>query len=537
MKIFGKSLHSLTGKLLVLIGSLFIISGSIAWYVFTFYTKEKLMDEAIKYAGSFVELTKKSTHYGMQNNQRETIQETIKAIGIAEGIRKVRIFNPEGKIAYSSKVDDIGSFVDKSDPTCQSCHVSPIRHPLGIEPQRLTVFKKAPWIITEGQGERLLKFVTPIYNEPSCYTAKCHVHSKNVKVLGLMEMDFSLSLIDKAIWKQTTFITVFGAIFAFVLSLSLCLILYKLVSKPVTLLADGMKEVASGELDYRVEINTKDEMGMLAQTYTRMTKELKAAREKLEGWTRALEEEVAKKTEEIRKSHEQMIHTEKLASLGRMAAGVAHEINSPLTGIVTFAHLMLKRIPPENKLDREDLEVIIEQAERCSKIIKGLLGFSRATPSEKRLLNINEVINRSIRMVSSKADFHNIKFEINMDDTLPPVAGDLSQLQQVFLNILINASDAMNNRGAIHVATRRVFENETAFVEVEFTDTGPGIPEEHLEKLFEPFFTTKPVGKGTGLGLAVSHGIIQEHGGTITAKSERGKGASFFIRLPIAEVN
>ena len=229
-----------------------------------------------------------------------------------------------------------------------------------------------------------------------------------------------------------------------------------------------------------------------------------------------------------------MVHSEKLASLGRMAAGVAHEINSPLTGIVTFGHLLQKKFS-EGSEERQDIDVIIEQANRCSNIIKGLLGFARATSVEKGLVNLNDVINSSLNMVSHKADFFNIKIVLNLDETMHHIMANASQIQQVFLNMLINAADAMEGKGIFTITTQKVIDNGKPFAEVIFTDTGQGISEESLPKLFEPFFTTKPVGKGTGLGLAVSHGIIQDHGGKILVRSKLGEGASFFVRLPIYE--
>jgi two-component system NtrC family sensor kinase len=265
-----------------------------------------------------------------------------------------------------------------------------------------------------------------------------------------------------------------------------------------------------------------------------MAEELKQYREKMENWTKDLEEEVKKKTEEIYKAQEQLINTEKLASLGRMAAGVAHEINSPLTGIVTFAHLMLKRTPSENKQDIEDLNIIIDQAERCSKIIKGLLGFSRKTASEKSRINLNTLVENTLAMLRNQAKFYNITFNVNLTKSLPEVNVDPNQVQQVFLNLLINAADAMDKKGDITIASRMVEIDGDAFVEMEFTDSGHGIPEEIQGKIFEPFFTTKPTGKGTGLGLAVSYGIVKKHGGNILVKSAPGQGSSFFIRLPAA---
>lgn len=531
--IFEKALYSLTGKLLLAIGALMIAGSFIFWYLLIQHQQRELVGSAVKYGISFVEFVKKSTRYGMLTFQGILIQQTVEAISSAEGVIRIRIFNDKGKITHDSLKKEIGTSVDKNSTVCKWCHYNPESNKNRPEKIADNLLSKQKWTITKGQnGYRVLNIIEPIYNEPACYTSSCHVHPKGQRVLGIIESNLSLELMDKAIRKQGIAITAYVLGFMFVISVVLCIILWKLVSKPVAALMEGMEKVGSGDLDYSVKINSRDEMGVLAEAFNSMTIDLKAARQIMVDWTKTLEEEVKKKTEEIHRTQGQLIHAEKLASLGRMAAGVAHEINNPLTGIVTFAHLLLKRVPPESQ-EREDLGIIIEQADRCAKIIKGLLGFARATAVEKGLVDINDVLNRSIQMVSSKADFHNIKFNINLDNTITPVKADASQLQQVFLNMLVNAADAMDGRGTITVVTRKVIEDEKPFVEIEFTDTGPGISKENMGKIFEPFFSTKPVGKGTGLGLAVSHGIIHEHKGRIFVNSEPGRGASFFIRLPL----
>jgi len=302
------------------------------------------------------------------------------------------------------------------------------------------------------------------------------------------------------------------------------------------MLAKGMERVAGGDLDYTIKLNRKDEIGELAAVFNAMTHDLKKAKSELMDWGNTLEKKVQEKTEAIHRAQAQLIHSEKLASLGRMAAGVAHEINSPLTGIVTFGHLLQRKFPPGSQ-EREDIDVIIDQANRCSTIIRGLLGFARASAAEKALTNINDVLKSSVNIVQHKADFFNIKLVTDFDPALLRVKADSSQLQQVFLNMTMNAADAMEGKGTLTITTRNVIENNQDFAEVVFSDSGPGIPQENLEKLFEPFFTTKPVGKGTGLGLAVSHGIIKDHGGTITVKTKINKGSSFFIRLPAQREN
>lgn len=328
-------------------------------------------------------------------------------------------------------------------------------------------------------------------------------------------------------------ILLYGILFIVSLSVPLCLILYFLVTKPISQLVQGMDRLSKGDLSYRININTKDEIGLLAKSFNSMAEELQQYKEKMENWAKTLEEEIKKKKEEIIKSQEQLLNAEKLASLGRMAAGVAHELNSPLTGIITFAHLMKNRVTPEDKQDIEDLNVIIEQAERCSKIVRGLLGFARRAESEMVKTDINSLIENTVSMVKNQTKFHNIHFDMMLHKNLPTITVDSNQIQQVFLNLLLNAVDAMEEKGTIKIVTKTVEDSGKKYIEIEFTDTGPGIPDEMKDKIFEPFFTTKPTGKGTGLGLSVSYGIIKKHGGQIFVKSEYGHGASFFIRLPL----
>ncbi len=452
--------------------------------------------------------------------QGRLIQQTVEDVGVTEGIMNLRIFNSKGKISYSSDRSNIGTVLDKNSELCIRCHG--ISGPVKDTPN---------WTISKGKQYRTLNIVQPIYNEPSCYNASCHIHSKEQRVLGLVEADFSLELLDKSIMQQGIAITVYVVAFSFAISIALCVILWNFVSTPLALLSLGMKKVTAGDLDYKVAVIRKDEIGELANTFNIMNGELKKAKNELLEWGNTLEKKVQEKTEAIHRAQQQLVHSEKLASLGRMAAGVAHEINSPLTGIVTFGHLLQKKFPQGTE-EREDLDVIIDQANRCANIIKGLLGFARASAADKALTNINDVLHSSLNIVRNKADFFNLIIATDLDPALKRVRADAPQLQQVFLNMIVNAADACEGKGTITIRTSNVTGNKQDFVEIEFRDTGCGIRDEDIEKIFEPFFTTKPVGKGTGLGLAVSHGIIQEHGGKITISTKIGEGTSFFIWLP-----
>ncbi|MBI5056812.1 MAG: HAMP domain-containing protein [Nitrospirae bacterium] len=518
---------SIATKLVIAIGLLISIVSFIFWYAILKKQEVDIRSIAVKYGGSFVNFTKESIHHSLLTFQREETQRVLETLATPEGVRRVRIYNHQGTILFCSHKQSVGQIIDKNSVACKGCHVEPAKSPALLQTPQV-------WSVYKDKGATHLKIVGPIPNEPGCSTASCHAHPEGQKILGFVEADLSLAFLDEALFKQGLALTAYVVIFVIAVSVFLGIIIYKIVSKPVRDLVSGMEEVAGGNLNYSVSIKSADEMGVLAQTFNSMIKDLKAARDQSEKFTQTLEAEVAKKTEEIQKTHTNLMQTEKLASLGRMAAGVAHEINNPLTGVVTFAYLLKKRFPA-NSSESEDLNVIIEQAERCSKIIKNLLTFARATPSEKGKVSINDILSRTIFMVQNQEKFHHIKFNINLETFQFIIVGDPSQFQQIFLNMFINAADAMNGRGNIFVATRRMTENNKAYVEIEFTDEGSGIKEEDMPKLFEPFFTTKPVGKGTGLGLSVSHGIVKHLGGYIKVQSAVGKGTSFFVRLPLAE--
>jgi PAS domain S-box-containing protein len=240
--------------------------------------------------------------------------------------------------------------------------------------------------------------------------------------------------------------------------------------------------------------------------------------------------ETLKVHRELEAAQSQLVHSEKIASLGRMAAGVAHEINNPLAGVLIYAEL-LKRDLGEEAAYRENLDVIINQTMRCQQIVKRLLDFSRQSLGQQKLFDVNEVISRVVELISHQAFFHNIKVVRKLDPGLPQITGDPGQLQQVFTNLLLNAADAMTGAGAITITTGPAPQGDR--VVLKFADTGPGIPPEIKDKIFEPFFTTKPPGKGTGLGLSIVYGVIQRHGGTIEAESRPGGGTTFTITLPL----
>ncbi len=285
------------------------------------------------------------------------------------------------------------------------------------------------------------------------------------------------------------------------------------VLRPVHSVVGMAQRIIAGDLSARVGIRPAGEMGLLCQAVD------------------AMAEALAQREELLRQAAQQQIgRSEHLASVGRLAAGVAHEINNPLTGVLGFAEV-LRQSPNLDPQDREDLEVIIRETKRAREIVRGLLDYARESPSLPTRLDLNEVIRETIRLLGNREAFQHIVLVEDLAEPLPPINADKNRLQQVLLNLSLNACEAMPGGGTLLISTQAA----NGKVVIKITDTGCGIKREHLDRIFEPFFTTKPVGKGTGLGLSVSYGIIQQHGGTLDVESEEGKGSTFTITLPAAD--
>jgi two-component system NtrC family sensor kinase len=285
------------------------------------------------------------------------------------------------------------------------------------------------------------------------------------------------------------------------------------ISVPIKNLASASREVARGNLNARVDVASKDELGELSDTFNTMALALKERDERLKEFTR-----------------NKIMESERLALIGQLSANVAHELNNPLQGIVTYSHLLLEEVSDEDP-SKDSLQKIVVQANRCRDIIRGLLDFSRQRKPDKTLCDVNSVLRGCVSLLENQALFHNIQIINALDDNLPLAVIDPSQIERVFMNIIINAAQAMDGNGQLTLATR--FEAVERFIDVEFTNTGPEIAKENMDKIFDPFFTTKETGHGVGLGLAISFGIIKEHNGTISVESGAGKKTTFTVRLPV----
>jgi len=319
-------------------------------------------------------------------------------------------------------------------------------------------------------------------------------------------------------------ITVIGVIIVFWVAI----VLAQRISQPIHAMAEAAERVADGDYTQRVGFSSPDEIGHLVDRFNHMIQELAAATQELKDWAANLEAKVEERTAQIKAMQHQFIQTEKLAAIGKLAAGVAHEINNPLTGVLTNSSLMLEDLPPDDPR-HEDLKIIVDETMRCRRIVKGLLDFARQTQPHRQLVDLNQVIEDVISLVGKQASFRDIKAKFDLAADLPKVMVDQDQMRQVVLNIVLNAAEAMPKGGEIRFATR--VDPSNRMLQVTVADNGPGIPEEIKDKLFEPFFTTKKT--GTGLGLAIAYGIVERHGGTISIDSKVGEGTGITFRIPL----
>lgn len=313
--------------------------------------------------------------------------------------------------------------------------------------------------------------------------------------------------------KQTILIFVGITLSGIGISIIFALFISRNISEPIQKLVSASEQLANGDLNARVELVSNDEFGKLAHRFNQMAEALRQRDERLKEFTKR-----------------KIMESERLALIGQLAANVAHELNNPLQGIVTYSSLLLEKEVCD-EVSRQNIEKIVTQANRCREIIRGLLDFSRQKKPQKALTNINALIRNCVSLVEKQALFHNITIVQNLDESLPMIVVDPFQIERVLMNLIINAAEAMDGKGTLTLTTCMGLNDK--YIEIEVKDTGHGISPENMEKIFNPFFTTKEIGHGVGLGLAISYGIIKEHNGEITVESEVGKGARFTISLPL----
>jgi two-component system NtrC family sensor kinase len=611
-------------KLILAVGTITIgIIGAFAYLSIGAQT-EALLSQAGVHASKLSDAIKSSAHTSMLENKKEEIHAIINTVSHEPSILEIRILNKDGAVMFSSRESSTGKMVDKQAESCYACHAE--NQPL----QKLSMSERMRIYRTGTDSPRILAVINPIYNEPSCYEAKCHAHTREQTVLGVLDIKMDLKDVDQQIEGSKFRLIIFAVIAILALSFFIAYFVRKWIGKPVSELVKATNQVSLGNLNYIIDNPGKDELGILARSFNKMTKNLADA--KL-----------------------QLFQSDKMASLGRLAAGVAHEINNPLTGVLTYSSFLLNRTKDDPEM-QENLRIIVRETIRSRAIVKGLLDFSRQSVPKKENSDINKIIKCALEVVTDKLAAKRIEVLEHPDPSLPEISVDANQMQQVFINLLTNAADAIGEGGGsisvtpslISLSARglapikaavcpkghNLMDSETKsyglptikvkaasngiegiinldpvygkhrnrygieiasgnslqiacpqcnvslvefnakcprcgssiyafevppngklegctnpecawemckamddagskdYLEVKISDTGQGIPNDDLSRIFEPFYTTKGQ-KGTGLGLAVIWGIIDNHNGTIDVESELGNGTTFTIHLPL----
>jgi len=527
--------HSISIKVvLCVVGMILIVNGLLAYLSLTIQ-KENLNETILRNASQLSETIKKSIQNDMFENRKEAAYKIMETIGRQEGIEKVRIYNKEGKILFSSDSSEVGGLVDKRAEACFGCHSETRPLERLATSKRNRIFSSASPGDNTAEAHRILGIINPMYNEEGCFSAKCHAHPQSQKVLGVIDVTMSLKDVDAEMIRtrgRILMVTVFSIVFV---SLIVSLVLIHFVERPVKELVLGTKRISEGDLKHFIPVTTNDEMGHLASSFNQMTRDLQKAREEIEEGIRNLEQKVEERTTELKSAQSQLLHSEKLAAVGKLAATVAHEINNPLTGVYTYIRLMERKIaqglPGAADIEKYKayLDTMRREVERTTAIVQNLLDFTRPKDPVRKQINLALVIEESLSLLQNKLRLNNIEV-VNDMRLLPELLADPAHMKQVFINIMVNACEAMEGGGTLTINSEFSEEENTATVSIR--DTGIGIDRENLERIFDPFFSTKE--KGTGLGLSVVGGIVARHGGRVDIDSMPGQGTSIRVTLPIS---
>ncbi len=506
-----------------------LVEGSFAVYN-VHRQEQELLDGMVLGADQLSRSITSATWHAMLLDRRDAAYDVMETIATKQGIARIRIFNKEGRVTFSTAAEREAQ-VDKNAEACFLCHAREQPLVRVDVPSRARIFRSP-------DGGRRMGMVTAIYNEPACSEAACHAHPESRSVLGVLDVTMDLAPVDREIrWLKIR------AVFTGVLEISLIsvfmlLFIRRVVGRPIDQLIDGTKAVAAMELDHPIEVKTSCELGDLARSFDAMRLRLKEAKVEGEHFTQRLEAKVAERTVQLEQTQRELARSERLASLGHLAASVAHEINNPVSGVLNLSTLMQRVLRddgiPEGRVEefRRYLAQISSETSRVGRIVSDLLSFSRKSRREPAALPLNDIVRSTLALVAHKADLAGVRLEPRLAQELPPIVCDGSQIEQVVTNLVLNGIEAVARGGRVTVSTEADPSGRSVLLVV--SDTGTGIRKEDLPRIFDPFFTTKGDAKGVGLGLAVVYGIVEAHGGDISVDSEEGAGTTFRVRLPLS---
>lgn len=524
-----KVLHKLSVRLIVSLSLILITILSIYTYFIIKNLDSYLTDTRLRSAYNISDIIKKSTRYGMLLNRREDVHEIIKTLGTEKGVNEIRIYNKQGIVIFSTNPDEVMKRVNMQDEACIACHNSSVPLQTLTNQNKFRIYKNS-------ENKRVLGLINPIQNESDCSNAACHAHSPNVNILGVLDVVVSLDQLDAIIKKSTQEVILASVALVLVVSFFSGLFITILVNRPIKKIREGIAEVGSGNLDFKIAVNSQNELGQVARRFNEMSSRLSEAYLEIKNLSDTLNDKVNEKTEELKNIYNQVYLIEKLASLGKLSATVAHELNNPLAGILIMSKFVKKKIISTGKEEEyaeliEHLDLISNESARCGKIVKDLLIFSHSEPDEFSDENLLKIIDNAVTVIAHHLEINNIVLIKEYPETPVMLHCNAGKIQQAVIALLINAIEAMTHGGKIIINISPGKNN----IVLRITDEGCGISEKDLPHIFEPFYSTKEASSGTGLGLAVVYGIITNHKGKIEVEKTSNQGTTFKIILPTNE--
>jgi two-component system NtrC family sensor kinase len=536
LKKFVKFRSSIYGRVVFIITILSLFLFLFFGFIFR-SVYEQYMNTVIRQNGNNIgSLVEGALYHSMLENDKSALQYTLDIINTMPGIDDVNMYDSDDNLVYSSFSSEAAGHIN---PNCKNCHKDfNLMFPAKQKAYKIINADNECKMSQDDNDQRHLLIRSPILNDKSCYQSSCHAHKASDEVLGSLVIKLPLKDLDEAVHKSSMEFYLLATLTTILLVSGLIFFTRKQIKNPLNALIKASMAVSNGDRNTRLEIkpNELDDMRMVSHAFNDMLDNLQNATRELENWSQQLEYKVQKKSEELGAVQNEIIHIERLASLGKLSSSVAHEINNPLSGILIYTKLIYKQLNnPELYASKRDsmlkhLKMIEQETKRCGDIVKGLLDFSRKDQADFEPKHLHEILQETYELMTHPIKIANIAFLKDFTAKSDLIYCSPNQIKQACVALLVNASEAISENGEIVIKTSNPDEDT---IKLEIIDNGVGISEEDIPHIFEPFYSTKQDASGIGLGLAIVHGIMQSHKAKIQVKSEPGKGTTISIALPL----
>ena len=526
--IYGQVVYAI----IILSFTLFLSFG----FIFKSVNEEYLNTVIHKYGSNVSSIVEGAFYHSMLTNDRGALQNTLDVINTLEDIEDVNIYDNLDNLVYSTSASDPAGH---DNPNCKDCHTNiASMFPLKEKSFRIVNIDSKCEMSQKDYNSRLILIRSPIFNEQSCSTSACHAHDESEEVLGSFVIRVPLEGIDVSVKKFSRDFFLMAALSTLLLTTFLMFVTRRKIKNPLNEIVKASEAVSNGDRSTRLELKETQlsDINKVSTAFNEMLDNLQSATDELQNWSQQLEYKVHKKSEELSEMQNELIHVERIASLGKLSSSVAHEINNPLSGVLTYTKLVHKQLQRLNVKEDEKapmlkyLKVIEEETKRCGDIVKGLLDFSRKDQLDFKSNHLHKVLRESYTLMDHQMKMANISFFTDLSAKFDFIFCSNNQIKQACIAILLNAYEAVTENGEIQMKTSNPSKD---YIKIEIIDNGVGIATEDIPHIFEPFFSAKEKVSGIGLGLAIVHGIVNSHKGKVEVNSELGKGTNISIFLPL----